>query len=156
MNYRSLKGWKYELLEEMACETIISVGLPLESKYITILESGLLIVRAHYAWDGPSGPTFDTPTNMRASLFHDALCQLIREGLLDTKYRKYADELLRVHMLEDQVKNADGVLPVRMKSQPTNTKKMTGWKRAAYLRWGRFRANGYYHAVRGYSRLKGM
>ena len=35
-----------------------------------------------YAWDGPSGPTWDTTNWMRASLIHDALYQLMRMGLL--------------------------------------------------------------------------
>ena len=126
--------------------------------YITLTLDRRLIVHARYAWDGPSGPTFDTPTNMRASLFHDALCQLIGERLLDKKYRKYADELLRTHMLEDQIKDADGLLVIygadgRVLYQ---AKKKKGLKRAMYLRWGRFRANSYYNVVRAYSRLKGM
>ncbi len=155
MEYRSLKHWKYELLEQM--EIPVEIPRAISADYI-LLTSERLIVRAHYAWDGPSGPTFDTPTNMRASLFHDALCQLIGEGLLDKIYRKYADELLRTHMLEDQLKDADGLLVIygadgRVLYQ---AKKKKGLKRAIYLRWGRFRANGYYTVVRAYSKLKGM
>ncbi len=155
MKYRSLKGWKYELLVAMECDVDIQENCG--NDYI-FLRLGKLLVRARYAWDGPSGPTFDTPTNMRASLFHDALCQLIGEGLLDKKYRKYADELLRTHMLEDQLKDADGLLVIygaggRVLYQ---SKKKKGWKRAIYLRWGRFRANSYYNVVRAYSRRKGM
>ncbi len=98
MKYRNLKNWKYELLEGM----MIPVDIPVVvlTEYIG-LNGGTLTVHAHYAWDGPSGPTFDTKTFMRASLFHDALCQLIGEGLLDKKYRKYADQLLRKIALED-------------------------------------------------------
>ncbi len=156
MNYRSLKGWKYELLEEMDCLVGLSTRRNVSNEFIEI-DCGLLTVKAHYAWDGPSGPTFDTPTNMRGSLFHDALCQLIGEGLLDKMYRKYADELLRTHMLEDQEKYADGLLRVFVDNiQVCPTEKMTGWKRTIYLRWGRFRANGYYNVVRGWSKLKGM
>ncbi len=155
MEYRSLRHWKYELTGKMVCPVEIP-GMVL-AEYMSIVE-GHLTVHAHYAWDGPSGPTFDTPTNMRASLFHDALCQLIGEGLLDKVYRKYADELLRTHMLEDQLKDADGLLVIygpggRVLYQ---AKKKKGLKRAIYLRWGRFRANGYYNFVRAYSRLKGM
>ncbi len=147
MNYRKLKGWKYELLEEMECYVNIEPLRATENEYIRLARRIavdvriVLIIYPRYAWDGPSGPTFDTPTNMRASLFHDALCQLIGEGLLDKKYRKYADELLRTHMMEDQAEAAE---------------KMKPWKRAIYLWWGRFRANGYYMAVRAYSRAKGM
>jgi len=160
MKYRSLKPYKYELLEAMKCP--VDIPGKIQAEYISLepthYKGGNLIVHSRYAWDGPSGPTFDTPTNMRASLFHDALCQLIGEGLLGKKYRKYADELLRIHMLEDQLKDADGLLVIygaggRVLYQ---AKKKKGLKRAIYLRWGRFRANGYYNFVRAYSRLKGM
>ena len=100
MKYRSLKGWKYELLEPMSCRVELPDTMSSINKYIAIL-NGRLLIHAHYAWDGPSGPTIDTKTFMRASLFHDALCQLIGEGLLDKKYRKYADQLLRKIALED-------------------------------------------------------
>ena len=128
MKYRSLKHWKYELLEEMSC--YVKIQQVVKNDYITIeikpdgFPQMILKVHAHYAWDGPSGPTFDGPTNMRASLFHDALCQLIGERLLDKKYRKYADQLFHKHLLEDG---------------------MSKW-----------RAWCYYKAVRGWSRLKGM
>ena len=103
MRYRSLKHWKYELLEPMECEVDLPVNV--RSDYIWLYgTSDRLIVDAHYAWDGPSGPTIDRPQNMRASLFHDALCQLIGEGLLDKKYRRYADQLFRQHLLEDGMK----------------------------------------------------
>ncbi len=101
MKYRSLKHWKYELLEQM--EVLVEMpGAPLiETEYIFLTLKRRLVVQTRYAWDGPSGPTIDTKTFMRGSLFHDALCQLIGEGLLDKKYRKYADKLLRQHCLED-------------------------------------------------------
>ncbi len=155
MKYRNLKHWKYELMENMRAH--IRIEPPsVENEYI-LVNAGVLTVRARYAWDGASFIARDTPTNMRASLFHDALCQLIGEGLLDKKYRKYADELLRVHMLEDQLKDADGLLVIygpggRVLYQ---SKKKKGLKRAMYLRWGRFRANGYYTVVRAHSKLKG-
>ncbi len=129
MKYRSLKRWKYELLEPM--EVPVKAPPTKGNDYITIelipnqvFGKTILKVNARYAWDGPSGPTFDTKTFMRGSLFHDALCQLIREGLLDKKYRKYADQLLREICLEDGM--------------------------------SKFRAWYVYMAVRTYSRLKGM
>ena len=109
MQYRSLKHWKYELLAPMQVGLLsFGDGVRAGNEFITLFrdyEGGhryhVLTVHAHYAWDGPSGPTFDTKTFMRGSLFHDALCQLIGEGLLDKKYRKYADQLLRQICLED-------------------------------------------------------
>ncbi len=163
MNYRKLKNWKYELLEEESVEVSIHLLEPIITDYIilgkTITPGGCkLTCNTRYAWDGPSGPTFDTPTNMRASLFHDALCQLIEEDLLDKKYRKYADGLLRTHMLEDQLKDVDGLLVIYGEGGRVlyQSKKKKGLKRALYLRWGRFRANGYYTVVRAHSRAKGM
>lgn len=152
--YRSLKGYKYAIKIQRTCKVD---GLPpFEHEFFTC-DDGYLMARPHYAWDGPSGPTFDTPTNMRPSLFHDIQCQAIEEGLLDKKYRKYADGLLRTHMIEDQIKSVNGLLQIGMvDGHVIYSSKMTGWKRALYLRWGRFRANGYYHAVRAYSRAKGM
>ena len=100
MKYRSLKRWKYELLEATHCKVDIPENVSTAFIYLNSATSKLNI-HAHYAWDGPSGPTFDTKTFMRGSLFHDALCQLIGEGLLDKKYRKYADQLLRKICLED-------------------------------------------------------
>lgn len=156
MKYRSLKHWKYELLDGAECEVDIPLWETVSNDYITLV-GGILVIEPRYAWDGPSGPTFDTKTNIRASLFHDALCQLIAEGLLDKMYRKYADELLRTHMLEDQVLYADGLLQIHiLGEQVKEVKKMKRWKRAVYLQWGRFRANSYYNVVRAYSKLKGM
>ena len=100
MKYRSIKPWKYELLESETTPVAIIRAERILTDYID-LDNGHLTVYSRYAWDGPSGPTFDTKTFMRGSLFHDALCQLIGEGLLDKKYRKYADKLLRQHCLED-------------------------------------------------------
>ena len=96
--YRSIKPWKYELLEEASYKVDIPENIV--HPYIRI-SSGRLLVRERYVWDGPSGPTIDTKTFMRGSLYHDALCQLIGEGLLDKKYRKYADQLLRQICLKD-------------------------------------------------------
>lgn len=41
--------------------------------------TGLLRIQPGYAWDGPSGPTIDTPSFMRGSLIHDVLYQLLRQ-----------------------------------------------------------------------------
>jgi hypothetical protein len=54
----------------------------------------MLTIKKGYAWDGPSGPTFDTPSFMRGSLVHDALYQLICEDSLPDFFRAYADRLL--------------------------------------------------------------
>ena len=69
---------------------------------IALTAEGALTCFKGYCWDGPSGPTFDTAATMRASLFHDALYQLMRERKLHVKlHRRVADELLRNVMVED-------------------------------------------------------
>ncbi len=108
MKYRSLKGYKYELLEMVDVATGIQSDNPLfldsadhAPVFAHMTTGGVLRIFAHYAWDGPSGPTFDTKTFMRGSLAHDCCYQLMREGKLDRSYRKRADELLREICLED-------------------------------------------------------
>lgn len=62
----------------------------------------VLHVDRGYAWDGPSGPAWDTPTFMRGSLVHDALYQLMREGHLPaSRYRDDADRELKLVCVED-------------------------------------------------------
>jgi hypothetical protein len=65
------------------------------------LKGGRLTIKKGYAFDGPSGPTFDTKSFMRGSLVHDALYQLIREGKIDQSCRADADKLLRKICRED-------------------------------------------------------
>jgi hypothetical protein len=70
----------------------------IETDWLWLGESGQLIVKKGYAWDGPSGPTIDTKNFMRGSLVHDALYQLMRLGKIDKNtYRDAADkELVRI------------------------------------------------------------
>ena len=104
MKYRELRGWKYELLETETLNINTVIGHDIETEYINYyFATGRLFVEPRYAWDGASGPTWDDKTNMRASLIHDALYQLIREGHLDIKWRKRADELLRDIFIEDAI-----------------------------------------------------
>ena len=63
MKYRSLEHWKYELLEAMKCDIDIFFNVPIETDYVKLYSAGdispsagVLVVKAHYAWDGPSGP----------------------------------------------------------------------------------------------------
>lgn len=76
---------------------------PLASRgeFVALEPNGLLSLRRGYAWDGPSGLTLDTRNFMRASAVHDALYQLMREGLLDSSQRRYADRLLRAMCRQD-------------------------------------------------------
>lgn len=103
--YRSLKKWKYQLVEDYDIKTDLKPLMSIRRglvKLLSLSPDGVLSIGKYYAWDGPSGPTIDTRDFMRGSLVHDALYQLMREGVLDYKvHRKRADEILRKLCLKD-------------------------------------------------------
>ena len=95
MKYRK-RNWKYDLPERVTFQTRIKPDRILRTDWITLHPDGTLILEAGYAWDGPSGPTFDTPDSLRGSAIHDALYQLMKLGLLDRKWFDASNrELLR-------------------------------------------------------------
>jgi hypothetical protein len=104
MKYQELKGYKYELAESLAVQTdIFGTRLKLLSgniRYASLYEDGWLIIECGYQWDGMSG-VGDSKQSMRASLVHDVLYQLMREELLDRKYKDAADKLLQQMLIED-------------------------------------------------------
>ncbi|MHB9070468.1 MAG: hypothetical protein ACYC54_08860 [Sedimentisphaerales bacterium] len=99
MKYREIskrkKNYNYELAETISIQTGIlgcNVEIP---KFVRLTPDGILTVFAGYAWDGASGIP-DSKITRTASLIHDALYQLIREGLLSReKYRIVADNIFR-------------------------------------------------------------
>lgn len=91
---RYKKGYKYQLVEDAEFQTNVRPHCDIVTPYITLTTFGILRIRSGYAWDGPSGPTFDTKTFMQGSLVHDAIYQLMREGFLDKSFKVLADEEL--------------------------------------------------------------
>jgi hypothetical protein len=102
-NYVVYKGgYKYQLHETYELALRISPAEDIKTDYISLDQTGHLVLRKGYAWDGPSGPTIDTSNFMRGSLVHDALYQLMRMKLLsDELHRKSADQELKRLCLED-------------------------------------------------------
>lgn len=99
MKYRHLHGYKYELIDPIRIKTELPMAVM--PAYVR-LNGGSMTIRPGYAWDGPSGPAFDTKTFMRGSLVHDVYYQMMREGYISPKkWRKYADEELRRVCIED-------------------------------------------------------
>lgn len=91
---RYRRGYKYQLVDDWRVKTPIS-GITADTRFLSLSPTGLLIIRAGYAWDGASGPAFDTTNFMRGSLVHDALYQLMREGHLNaTDHRGPSDNFL--------------------------------------------------------------
>jgi len=86
-------GYKYQLTSPVRIKLKIALNKPIDIPFLHF-ENGILTVLAGYAWDGPSGPTIDTPDFMRGSLFHDVLYQLMQGGYLDWSYQELADYVL--------------------------------------------------------------
>ncbi len=102
IKYRS--DYKYQLANRYELQTSIIPPLEVDNNFVALSVRGKLVVKKGYAWDGPSGPFVDTKKNLRASLVHDALYQLMRREFLETRvFRKAADELFRDLCKEDGV-----------------------------------------------------
>lgn len=87
-------NWKYRLLDDESFATGIEIPIEATTQFITMQTNGELLVRKGYAWDGPSGPTIDTKSFMRGSLFHDVGYQLMREAKVPIDRLKLFDQLL--------------------------------------------------------------
>lgn len=98
--YRKLKNYKYQLKERYS-QDIGLIGQDVDTPFIKLNSSGEITIEANYAWDGPSGPTFDTNNFMRGSLVHDALYQLIRMNQIPHSFKDQADKLLRKDCIQD-------------------------------------------------------
>lgn len=98
MKYKS--GYRYISEEAEMRSTLLP---DVQTQYVGISQ-GILVIAARYAWDGASFMPykwFGTPKAwLTPSLVHDALYQLIREGLLDRQYREAADRLFRDMLIE--------------------------------------------------------
>ena len=108
MRYKS--GYKYQIVEDVHFPDtgiLPALGRGFDHDWIALSNEGYLIVRKGYAFDGPSGPTFDTKNFMRGSLAHDALYQLMGDGTIDISYREKADKYLV------QVCKEDGMSAIR-------------------------------------------
>ena len=80
---RYRRGYKYQLVNDYRVQTDIRPDYDIETEFVQLDRVGVLTIRHGYAWDGPSGPTFDTANFMRGSLVHDALAGLLRDAYLE-------------------------------------------------------------------------
>lgn len=94
--------YKYQLDKPASALTAVvgfDVRIPLypgsAESWVELTTEGVIRIRHGYSWDGASGPAIDTPDFMLGSLVHDALYQMIHEGILPRSARKAADQTLR-------------------------------------------------------------
>lgn len=97
-------GYKYQLAEDFQIQTNIRPPAVISHLYFNMTTDGLLTVKAGYAWDGASGPTFDTKSSMRGALVHDVLWQMLRLDLLPESDRPATNaELRRICVLDEML-----------------------------------------------------
>lgn len=102
MRYKS--GYRYKLDEAYLYRLPFSVpNATVRDGWVVVINNQLAIANG-YAWDGASTGLPWTPKKwLRPSLLHDALYQLIREGLLHMDFRKDADEVFFRLLRENRV-----------------------------------------------------
>lgn len=99
IKYRA--GFKYQLAEDYKVSTPI-IGNSVKHEFFTLAKNGNLWIKRAYAWDGASGPTFDTKSSMRPSLVHDVFCQMMRSRLIDyDKWQDTVNEFFKQQCIED-------------------------------------------------------
>jgi hypothetical protein len=97
------RKYRYKTLSEYKDYFAALSGVSFVHRYVSCT-NGILKIEENYAWDGATGVIFDSYYLMKASLIHDALYQMMREGLLDRKkYRKVADKIFYSVMKDSKV-----------------------------------------------------
>lgn len=98
MKLHYTKGYKYQTEKDYLFNIALPVGDSIgnwgENRLRFFIYNPVtknLIIKAGYAWDGPSGITKDDETNLRASLEHDVLYQLMRLSILPQSFRSIVD-----------------------------------------------------------------
>ena len=89
LHYKS--GYKYQTTETIILQTRIIPDEPIISKWLYLDLFGKLTIMEGYAWDGASGPTWDTDNSIIPSLYHDAMAQLLRQELINQEWLPFVN-----------------------------------------------------------------
>jgi len=98
LEYRA--GYKYQLAKDYTHHIPI-FGYEIDAEFLQLNKEGYLTLKKGYATDGPSGPTWDTTSSIRASFVHDGIYWLIRNGRIDKKYKEIGDKIFRDICIDD-------------------------------------------------------
>ena len=88
------RGFKYQTHRDYSIQLDnIKPKHPISTGWLALTTTGMLLIKAGYAWDGASGPARDSRNGLRAALVHDSLYQLMRMHLLPIDQRDEADNV---------------------------------------------------------------
>ena len=94
MQYMKRKKYKYKLHKHYYIKVDIETTDKFNTnKWLGINSDGELYIYEGYTWDGATC-AINTRNFMIGSLVHDALYQLIREGIIDKSYKDKCDRIL--------------------------------------------------------------
>ena len=71
-------SYRYQLTRDYEVFTGIMLPETVAYEFFTLTADGYCKVRKGFAWDGASGPTFDTKSSMRPSLIGIPECRAVR------------------------------------------------------------------------------
>lgn len=92
-------GYKFQINSDVVVQTTLRHAIPCVIQgYVFLDTNGLLYIYRGYAWNGCTNAP-DTDSNFLAGLVHDALYQLMQEGILDQSFKPDADGMLRDIMI---------------------------------------------------------
>ena len=100
IRYQKISSYKYRLAEPYIINVGIRPSASIVKTYLQLGTDGNLWLSAGYAWDGASGAV-DSPAFMRGSLVHDALRQMMSEGLLSDNWMSTSDRILYNICIDD-------------------------------------------------------
>lgn len=89
-----IDGFKYQVVNEFVI--IIKDFKPscnIIDEFCEFYTDGTLVIKRGFAWDGASGPTFDTKNSFIPSIVHDVFYRFIRKGFLDISVKTIADDI---------------------------------------------------------------
>ena len=105
--FTDIRRWKYRLDEQVRVRTDWYPPVTLRLSHFRLDPDSVLTLETGFMWDGPSGPTWDTPNWMLPSAVHDAFYRLLTEDLIPdrAKCRKHADDLMYAMLRERGMNN---------------------------------------------------
>ena len=131
--------YKYRTIRELIGFTGI-IGKPVKTEFFELFFDGAVKVYPGYAWDGCSGPTWDTKNTMFAGLLHDIGYQCLREERL-IKWENYQNDLEHYRMDWEELRETiDNMFDYLLDKDDMS------WVRRSYYHWG-VRTFGAKHAM---------